>query len=114
VLSTVDKDFIRILRFDDNGVPSVDKPRYQTKGVCSSDVLEQIMGTFSVPPVCEANWLSDYSALVAENLWKSEEGKKLFNEIVKHFGTDHPEVVKIKGDIRTQEFKLKARGLKGI
>ncbi|MFA0086568.1 retron Ec78 anti-phage system effector ATPase PtuA [Vibrio sp. 10N.261.51.F12] len=114
VLSTVDKGCIRILRFDDNGVASIDKPIYQTKGVCSSDVLEQIMGTFSVPPVCEASWLSDYSALVAENLWKSKEGIKLFDEIVRHFGADHPEVVKIKGDIRTQEFKLKARALKGI
>ncbi|MFH4666327.1 retron Ec78 anti-phage system effector ATPase PtuA [Vibrio cidicii] len=113
VLSTVDKDCIRILRFDDSGVAFVDKPRFQTKGVCSSDVLEQIMRTFSVPPVCEANWISDYSSLVAENLWKSEDGKKLFDKIVKHFGTDHPEVVKIKGDIRTQEFKLKARALKG-
>ncbi|HHC6785138.1 TPA: retron Ec78 anti-phage system effector ATPase PtuA [Vibrio parahaemolyticus] len=113
VLSTVDKDCIRVLRFDDNGIASIEKPRFQTKGVCSSDVLEQIMGTFSVPPVCEANWLSDYSALVTENLWKSEEGIKLFEKIVKHFGIDHPEVVKIKGDIRTQEFKLKARALKG-
>nr|WP_282555626.1 retron Ec78 anti-phage system effector ATPase PtuA [Providencia rettgeri] len=113
VLSTVDKDCIRILRFDDSGVAFVDKPRFQTKGVCSSDVLEQIMRTFSVPPVCEANWISDYSSLVAENLWKSEDGIKLFDKIVKHFGIDHPEVVKIKGNIRTQEFKLKARALKG-
>ncbi len=113
VLSTVDKDCIRILRFDDNGVAFIDKPGFQTKGVCSSDVLEQIMGTFSVPPVCEANWISDYSSLVAENLWQSEDGIKLFEKIVKHFGTEHPEVVKIKGDIRTQEFKLKARTLKG-
>ncbi|EGR0658320.1 AAA family ATPase [Vibrio cholerae] len=113
VLSTVDKECIRILRFDGNGVASIDKPRFQTKGVCSSDVLEQIMGTFSVPPVPEANWLSDYSVMIEENIWKSDEGVKLFDEIVQHFGSDHPEVVKIKGDIRTQEFKLKARALKG-
>lgn len=113
VLSTVDKECIRILRFDGNDVASIDKPRFQTKGVCSSDVLEQIMGTFSVPPVPEANWLSDYSVMIEENIWKSDEGVKLFDEIVQHFGSDHPEVVKIKGDIRTQEFKLKARALKG-
>ncbi|TQP54513.1 retron Ec78 anti-phage system effector ATPase PtuA [Vibrio cholerae] len=113
VLSTVDKECIRILRFDGNDVASIDKPRFQTKGVCSSDVLEQIMGTFSVPPVSEANWLSDYSVMIEENIWKSGEGVKLFDEIVQHFGSDHPEVVKIKGDIKTQEFKLKARALKG-
>ncbi|HGF7509989.1 retron Ec78 anti-phage system effector ATPase PtuA [Vibrio cholerae] len=113
VLSTVDKECIRILRFDGNDVASIDKPRFQTKGVCSSDVLEQIMGTFSVPPVSEANWLSDYSVMIEENIWKSDEGVKLFDEIVQHFGSDHPEVVKIKGDIKTQEFKLKARALKG-
>ncbi|MCG7551649.1 retron Ec78 anti-phage system effector ATPase PtuA [Pseudoalteromonas sp. Of7M-16] len=113
VLSTVDKDCIRILRFDDNGIASIGAPTYQTKGVCSSDVLEQIMGTFSIPPVREANWLSNYSALVAENLWKSKEGLELYDKIVRHFGDNHPEVVKIKGEIRTQEFKLKARALKG-
>lgn len=114
VLSTVDKGCIRILRFDDNGVATIDKPIHQTKGVCSSDVLEQIMGTFSTPPVPEANWLSDYSVIVEENHWKSESGIELFDKIVQHFGTEHPEVVKIKGDIRTQEFKLKVKALKGI
>ncbi|MDN3389657.1 retron Ec78 anti-phage system effector ATPase PtuA [Pseudoalteromonas sp. APC 3691] len=114
VLSTVDKGRIRILRFDDNGIATIDKPIHQTKGVCSSDVLEQIMGTFSTPPVPEANWLSDYSVMVEENHWKSESGIELFDKIVQHFGTEHPEVVKIKGDIRTQEFKLKVKALKGI
>ncbi|SBT17854.1 DNA replication and repair protein RecF [Marinomonas gallaica] len=113
VLSTVDKECIRILRFDSNGVAHIDKPKFQTKGVSSSDVLEQIMGTFSTPAVSEANWLSDYSALVAENLWTSEEGRRLFDEIIRHFGSNHPEVIKIKGEIRTQEFKLKAKALKG-
>jgi predicted ATP-binding protein involved in virulence len=114
VLSTVDKNCIRILSFDESGAAYIDSPKLQTKGVCSSDVLEQIMGTFSIPPVCEANWLADYSALVAENLWESEKGLKLFDDIVKHFGAEHPEIIKIKGDIRTQEFKLKAKALKGL
>ena len=113
VLSTIDKDCIRILRFDNDGNASIDIPEFQTKGVCSSDILEQIMGTFAIPMVCEAKWLSDYSALVAESLWKSEEGVKLFDRIIKHFGEEHPEVLKIKGDIRTQEFKSKVKMLKG-
>lgn len=113
VLSTVDKDCIRILRFDGDGNASIDIPEFQTKGVCSADVLEQIMKTSAIPPVCEANWLSDYSVLVKENLWKSEKGIGLYNKIVQHFGKDHPEIVKIKGDIRTQEFKLKVKALKG-
>lgn len=113
VLSTVDKDCIRILRFDGDGNASIDIPEFQTKGVCSADVLEQIMKTSAIPPVCEANWLSDYSVLVKENLWKSEKGIGLYKKIVQHFGKDHPEIVKIKGDIRTQEFKLKVKALKG-
>lgn len=113
VLSTVDKNCIRILRFDGDGNASIDIPEFQTKGVCSADVLERIMGTFATPKVCEAKWLFDYSALVAENVWKSEDGEKLFAKIVEHFGTDHPEVKKIKGDIRTQEFKSKVKELKG-
>ncbi|MGF1849410.1 retron Ec78 anti-phage system effector ATPase PtuA [Vibrio lentus] len=112
VLSTVNKNCIRILRFDD-GIASIDTPRHQTKGVCSSDVLEQIMSTFSMPPVDEASWLADYSSLVADNKWETEEGLKLFDNIVDHFGIDHPEIIKIKGDIRVQEFKLRAKKLKG-
>jgi len=113
VLSTVDKGCIRILRFDSDGFASIDTPQHQTKGVRSSDVLEQIMSTFSIPPVDEANWLADYSALVSDNKWTTEEGQKLFDNIVEHFGTDHPEIIKIKGDIRVQEFKLRAKKLKG-
>lgn len=113
VLSTVDKDCIRILRFDGDGNASIDIPEFQTKGVCSADVLERIMGTFAIPKVREAKWLSDYSALVAEDLWSSQKGVELFDKIVKHFGDEHPEIVKIKGDIRTQEFKLKVKALKG-
>lgn len=113
VLSTIDKDCIRILRFDNDGNASVDIPEFQTKGVCSSDILEQIMGTFAIPMVCEAEWLSEYSALIVENRWKSEKGVELFDRIIKHFGNEHPEVLKIKGDIRTQEFKLKVKMLKG-
>lgn len=114
VLSTVDKDCIRILRFDNDGNAFIDTPRHQTKGVCSSDVLEQIMNTFSVPPVDEATWLENYSALVAENKWNTEDARVLFKNIVKHFGKDHPEVTKIYGDIRVQEFKQKAKALKGL
>lgn len=113
VLSTVDKERIRILRFDGNDFASIEKPRFQTQGVSSSDVLEQIMETFSVPDLTEANWLSDYSGMIEENTWKSDEGVELFYKIVNHFGYDHPEVIKIKGDIRTKEFKLKAREIKG-
>ncbi|MGP4717155.1 retron Ec78 anti-phage system effector ATPase PtuA [Psychrobacter sp. T6-6] len=113
VLSTVDKDCIRILRFDGDGNASIDIPEFQTKGVCSADVLEQIMKTSAIPPVCEANWLSDYSVLVKENLWKSEKGIGLYNKIVQHFGKDHPEIVKVESDIRTQEFKLRVKELKG-
>ncbi|PCH61897.1 MAG: hypothetical protein COC19_03780 [SAR86 cluster bacterium] len=114
VLSTVDKECIRILRFDDSGLVSIDVPQHQTKGVSSSDVLEQIMGTFSVPLVDEAGWLADYSVLVAENKWNTRGGVILFDKLIQHFGDDHPEILKIRGDIRVQEFKQKAQKLRGV
>ncbi|NQZ32927.1 MAG: AAA family ATPase [Oceanospirillaceae bacterium] len=113
VLSTVDKECIRILRFDDSGLVSIDVPQHQTKGVSSSDVLEQIMGTFSVPLVDEAGWLADYSVLVAENKWNTRGGVSLFDKLIQHFGEGHPEIIKIRGDIRVQEFKQKVRRLRG-
>ncbi len=107
VLSTVDKSCIRIIRFSDDGSTVIDTPEYQTKGISSADILEQIMGVFSTPVITEATWVSEYLHLIQSDLWDKEEGKILFEKIINHFGEEHPVVIKILGEVRVQEFKRK-------
>ena len=112
VLSTVDNKCIRQICLDESGEPIIKVPELQTKGIRSSDILEQIMGTFSIPRIVEAQWLSDYSALILEGEWGSEAGIKLFKSVIDHFGENHPEIERLQGEIRLQEFKMKAAMLK--
>jgi predicted ATP-binding protein involved in virulence len=111
-LSTIDYKCIRRIIHGDKGQVRLEVPDLQTKGVRSSDVLEQIMETFSVPPVKEAKWLTDYLSLVAQNKWDTEDGRVLYQSIIEHFGEVHPEVQKIQGDIRVQSLKNRAKKLK--
>lgn len=109
VLSTVDKKSIRILKFDSDGNGFIEIPSYQTKGVSSLDVLEQIMGTQFVPSIDEAQWIVEYSILIRNYQWENEEGNKLFSKLVTHFGENHPEIEKLRSEIRLQEFKRKVQ-----
>lgn len=70
------------------------------------------MGTFSVPRIAEAQWLSDYSALIIEGQCGGETGVKLYKSLIGHFGENHPEIERLQGEIRLQEFKMKAARLK--
>lgn len=108
VLSTVDNKCIRQICLDESGEPVIKVPSFQTKGIRSSDILEQIMGTFSIPKIPESQWLKDYSALIQEGNWKGDSGIEILQRLVTHFGEDHPEIDRLKGEIRLAEFKMKA------
>ena len=113
VLSTVDSKCIRQICLED-GESVIKVPEFQTKGIRSSDILEQIMGTFSIPRIAEAQWLSDYSALIVEGKYAGATGVKLYKSLIEHFGEKHPEIERLQGEIRLQEFKMKAVRLKKI
>ncbi len=100
VLSTVDKSQIRIIK--DNTIESV---VLQTKGVASSDILEQIMGTYSVPFVEEAKWVNDYLLLVQNNSYESKEANELLEKLKKHFGNDHPVISNIESQIKISSLR---------
>lgn len=90
VVSSVPKECIRII---DNG--EVITPKDQTEGAESQEVLANIFGTHPTAPVDAAVELSKYSALVSQHLEDTSEGKKLFNELVAHFGQDYPPLKKV-------------------
>jgi predicted ATP-binding protein involved in virulence len=109
VLSTVDKQSIRVIRLQDGEV-SIDSPTLQTRGVQSADVLSSIMGVDPVPQIHEAQELSRYRALIEDGLGESIEAQNLRSGLAAHFGKDHPLILDCDRLIRFQAFRLRRDG----
>lgn len=112
VLSSVDNSCIRILKQNDNFDDSLKKvnvqiPTQQTKGVASSDVLSEIMFVNPTPPIAEAEQYAQYIAKIEEGTHQDEDGSKLKNKLIKHFGVNHPLMLDAEKLIRFQSIKLK-------
>lgn len=112
VLTSVDASCIRLLRQEtdlDTGKQQtvVEAITVQTKGVASSDLLAQIMSVDPIPDVPEAGMLSQYHALIEQNLHESTEGHALRTQLDAHFGANHPVMLECKRMIRLQGFKQK-------
>ena len=104
VLSTVDRESIRIIRVFD-GEAIIDTPTYQTRGVESADVLARIMDVDSVPQVEEAQQLSEYRALIQQHLLDTPKAQKLREQLEKHFGSTHPVIEECERLIRFEQLK---------
>ena len=104
VLSTVDKESIRVIRLQD-GRGFIETPTLQTRGVESADVLASIMGVDPIPHVEEAQWLSDYRALIQQHLFDTAEAKALRTRLEEHFGNEHPVIFECDRMIRLERFK---------
>jgi predicted ATP-binding protein involved in virulence len=110
VLSTVSSDCVRILRTEidpetTNRVTTVSEPQWQTRGVASSDLLARIMGVDPIPHVPEAIWVSDYQALIQQNLHAQAEGRALRDKLEVHFGAEHPVIRECDRLVRLQGIK---------
>lgn len=108
VLSTVDVSSIRLVRHE-GGVGRLTTPQLQTKGVESADVLASIMGVDPVPQVREAKLLSEARALIEDGKGDSAEAKAMREELVRHFGPQHPVVLDLDRLARFQSLKLKRK-----
>lgn len=104
VLSTVSSESIRIIEVQ-GGQGKVGKPEYETKGVESSAVLAEVMEVRPVPPVNEAKWLSEYRALVQTSNQDSDEAKRLWQQLLDHYGRGHPVMEEVEVLRRLQEFR---------
>jgi len=93
VLSTVYKRQIRQLIELDNDDYDVQQPELQTRGVMSSDILERIMGTYSIPDVKESNDLNKLQQYIQEDKYNTPEAELLYDSLKKHFGDKHPEML---------------------
>lgn len=104
VLSTVDKRSIRSITFA-NGEAWITVPEFQTKGVISSTVLEQIMGAYAVPEVEQSAWVSEYEQLIQDGQWENGQGKALRKKLLDHFGAGHPVMQEIDSLVRLKQLK---------
>ncbi len=100
ILSTVDKNQIRVIK--DN---LVEKPDFQTKGVMSSTILEQIMDAYSVPEVKESKWITEYLSLIQLGEHESNRGIVLFQKLINHFGEGHPQLTVCRQQKKLYELK---------
>ncbi|OQW43152.1 MAG: ATP-binding protein [Proteobacteria bacterium SG_bin4] len=111
VLTSIDASCIRLLRQEvdpeTKSKISVVKIQTQTKGVSSADLLAQIMGVDPIPDVPEARMLSEFHALIQQNLHESEQGNALRTRLEAHFGINHPAMRECDRMIRLQAFKQK-------
>jgi predicted ATP-binding protein involved in virulence len=107
VLTTVKRESIRILSQDKNGIWSADKPDEETKGIESSSAMNDVMGVNQIPPVPEAGWRSDYTALIEDGAHESCVGRELRARLVALYGAQHPIILDFDRLIRFQAFKSK-------
>lgn len=110
VLTTVPSECIRILSVETppatkSVVASARKVSEQTRGVASADILARIMGVDAIPDVPEAGWVSDYHALIQQNLHEQPAGIALREKLISHFGPQHPVMLECDRMIRLQQFK---------
>lgn len=118
VLTSVDASCIRLLQQsidpETGTFKAIVKPiQHQTKGVASSDLLSEIMGVDPIPDVPEARMLSEYHALIQQNLHEDTDGNALRKQLEAHFGVDHPVMRECDRMIRLQAFKQKLPFPKG-
>lgn len=106
VLSSVYAKQIRVLRIVD-GVMNIQQPTFQTRGVESADVLAAIMGVDPVPRVDEAIWLNDFKSMIELGNHESESGAILRDQLIQHFGPQHPLMLDCERLIRFSRFKRK-------
>lgn len=108
VLTSVDAACIRKLHLSEDATSVVvERPRQQTKGVASSDLLAEIMGVDPIPDLPEAQDVSAYHAMIQQNRHTDDVGLKLRMAIEQHFGSDHPVIRECDRLIRLQAFKQK-------
>ncbi|WP_018870815.1 AAA family ATPase [Thioalkalivibrio sp. ALgr3] len=117
VLTTVPRECIRQLgtEWDDEQQTwkaTATEPDFQTEGVASPDTLARIMGIDPVPDVVPARKLAAYRQAIEEGRQDTPEARALRDELLGHFGEQHPEMLECERLQRFQEMKrrMKAKG----
>ena len=103
VLSTVERENIRLLELDSNGIGTASIPIADSYGEPSHDVLQAIMQVDPQPPVPEKVDLERLTALVDQGLYQSEQAQQLLASLKQRLSPSHPQIERIERSIRRQE-----------
>lgn len=112
VLSTVPAECIRVLKHEtdtDTGeiISTAERKDEQTIGIPSSDILIDYQEVNPIPPVEEAQWVADYTALIEQGQHESDQGKALRTKLIEIYGESHRVLLDADKLIRFQSFKQK-------
>lgn len=113
VLTTVKRENIRILSRNATGEWEALPPPREIKGVESAVALNDILGVNPIPPVDEARWLADYTAMIDNGIHEHPEGRDLRQKLEGLYGPQHPVLLDADRLIRFQDFKLRKNSNKG-
>lgn len=110
VLTTVPAECIRILaseRDERSGQQRtvIQRVHQQTEGLASSDVMAEVMGIDPIPDIEWARKLSQYKALIEQDLQENDDGLSLRVQLDAHFGVQHWAMLDCDRLIRLREFK---------
>ncbi len=114
VLTTVPRECIRQLGTEwDDGQKTwratATEPDFQTEGVASADTLARIMNINPIPDVAPARQLAAYRQAIEEGRQDEPEAKTLRDELLRHFGEKHPEMLECERLQRFQEMKRRMK-----
>ena len=103
VLSTVERDSIRIIKFDRQANSTSETPMAVSYGEESQNVLQAIMEVDPQPPIPERDTLERLTTLVESGNYGSEEAKSLLQQLRERLSANHPQIQRIERSIRRQE-----------
>lgn len=114
VLSTVSKECIRVLKHgtDSNSgelVSAAEQKGMQTIGTPSSDILIDYQEVNPIPPIQEAQWVAEYTALIEQGQHETNIGKTLRQKLIEIYGEPHRVLLDADKLIRFQSFKQKSK-----
>lgn len=107
VLSTVERESIRVIYQDTEGHWHAEEPGQEVLGLASSVALNEVMGVNPTPPIDEAHLIDEYLALIEISLHESKEGRHLRGQLDEIYGPDHQVLRDADRLIRFQKFKLR-------
>lgn len=109
VLTTVNQKNIRVLGRNTNGAWQATRPIQEVKGVESAVALNETMKVNPIPPVEEARWIREYTAMIESGNHETREGRALRSRLEDVYGKNHPLMLDADRLIRFQAFKLRSR-----
>lgn len=103
VLSTVEKECVRVLGRDASGDLAAAMPLASTYGEESGNVLQAVMHVNPMPPVSERKDLERLAEWVDQGAYRQPEAVALFDKLIGALGEAHPRLLALRRSIERQE-----------